>query len=162
MHEQHEQEHEQQGGEFDVAIVGMAGRFPGAEDVDAFWQVLRNGRETITHFTDDELRAAGVPDDVLAMPGFVKSIGKLRDIQHFDAGFFGISPREALGMDPQQRLLLELTWEAAEAAGIDPLALRRSRTGAYTGPRTGPGRDTGTCTDTCASSCAGTGTRRRC
>jgi phthiocerol/phenolphthiocerol synthesis type-I polyketide synthase E len=132
MHEQHEQEHEQQGGEFDVAIVGMAGRFPGADDVDAFWQILREGRETITHFTDDELRAAGVPDDVLTMPGFVKSIGKLRDIQHFDAGFFGYSPREAQVLEPGHRIFLECAWEALESAGYAPERVK-GRVGVYAG-----------------------------
>ena len=57
---EHDQDHEQQGGEFDVAIIGMAGRFPGADDLETFWDILRAGRETITHFSDDDLRAAGL------------------------------------------------------------------------------------------------------
>ena len=65
---EHDQEYEQQGGEFDVAIIGMAGRFPGADDLETFWRNLRDGRESIRHFTDDELRAAGVPDELLADP----------------------------------------------------------------------------------------------
>ncbi|HEX6371583.1 MAG TPA: beta-ketoacyl synthase N-terminal-like domain-containing protein [Longimicrobium sp.] len=136
MHEQHDQggphDPEQHGGEFDVAIVGMAGRFPGAEDLDAFWRVLREGRETITHFTEDELRAAGVPDDVLALPGFVKAIGKLRDIQHFDAGFFGYSPREAQVLEPGHRIFLECAWEALESAGYVPERVQ-GRVGVYAG-----------------------------
>ena len=88
MHEQDErydERHEQQGGEFDVAIIGMAGRFPGADDLDTFWTVLREGRETVTHFTDDYLRSLGVPEELLSNPAYVKSVGRLNDIQHFEA-----------------------------------------------------------------------------
>src|SRR5688572_3667304 len=102
-----EHEQEQQGGEFDVAIIGMAGRFPGADDLEAFWDVLRAGREAITHFTPDELRAAGVPEELLSHPGYVPSAGTLRDVQHFDAGFFGYSPREAEVLEPGHRIFLE-------------------------------------------------------
>jgi phthiocerol/phenolphthiocerol synthesis type-I polyketide synthase E len=140
MREQHEydgdHEHDgdphEQGGEFDVAIVGMAGRFPGAEDLDAFWNVLREGRETITRFTDDELRAAGIPDDVLSMPGYVKAIARLRDVAHFDAGFFGYSPREAEVLEPAHRIFLECAWEALESAGYAPERVQ-GRVGVYAG-----------------------------
>jgi acyl transferase domain-containing protein/acyl carrier protein len=136
MHEQHEHdqhEHDdQQGGEFDVAIVGMAGRFPGASDLDTFWQILREGRETITHFTEEELRAAGVPDEYLAMPGFVRSFGRLDGIQHFDAGFFGYSPREAEVLEPAHRIFLECAWEALESAGYAPERVQ-GRVGVYAG-----------------------------
>jgi acyl transferase domain-containing protein/acyl carrier protein len=119
--DQHDdQQWEQGGGEFDVAIIGMAGRFPGADSLDELWEILRAGRESVTHFTDDELRAAGVPDALLADPGYVKSSGKLRDVQHFDAGFFGYSPREAEVLDPGHRLFLECAWEAMESAGWSP------------------------------------------
>jgi phthiocerol/phenolphthiocerol synthesis type-I polyketide synthase E len=136
MREQHEhdqhQHDDQQGGEFDVAIVGMAGRFPGAGDLEAFWQILREGRETIMHFTEDELRAAGVPDEVLAMPGLVRSFGRLDDIQHFDAGFFGYSPREAEVLEPSHRIFLECAWEALESAGYSPERVQ-GRVGVYAG-----------------------------
>jgi phthiocerol/phenolphthiocerol synthesis type-I polyketide synthase E len=127
-----EQHHEQQPGEFDVAIIGMAGRFPGADDLETFWDNLRAGRETVTHFSDDELRAAGVPDALLADPSYVKSAGRLRDVQHFDAGFFGYSPREAEVLEPAQRIFLECAWEAMESAGYAPERVA-GRVGVYAG-----------------------------
>ncbi|HST57045.1 MAG TPA: type I polyketide synthase, partial [Longimicrobium sp.] len=129
---EHDQDHEQQGGEFDVAIIGMAGRFPGADDLETFWDILRSGRETITHFSDDDLRAAGFPEELLTYPGFVKSAGKLNDVQHFDAGFFGYSPREAEVLEPAQRIFLECAWEAMEAAGYAPERVQ-GRVGVYAG-----------------------------
>jgi phthiocerol/phenolphthiocerol synthesis type-I polyketide synthase E len=128
MHEQDEQ----RGGEFDVAIIGMAGRFPGADDLETFWRNLREGRETITHFTDDQLRAAGYSDQDLAHPDLVKAIGKLNDVAHFDAAFFGYSPREAEVLDPGHRLFLECAWEAMESAGYAPERVR-GRVGVYAG-----------------------------
>src|SRR6187402_2354807 len=104
----------------DIAIVGMAGRFPGADSLEEFWALLRDGREGITDFSDDELRAAGVPAAHLADPAYVKRIGALRDIEHFDAAFFGYSPREAEAMEPAHRIFLECAWEALENAGVDP------------------------------------------
>ncbi|HEU4881683.1 MAG TPA: type I polyketide synthase, partial [Longimicrobium sp.] len=132
-HEQDMQlDDEQQGGEFDVAIVGMAGRFPGAEDLDTFWNVLREGRETITHFTEDELREAGIPDEYLAAPGYVRAFGRLGGIDRFDAGFFGYSPREAEVLEPSHRLFLECAWEALESAGYVPERVQ-GRVGVYAG-----------------------------
>ncbi|HEX8393728.1 MAG TPA: beta-ketoacyl synthase N-terminal-like domain-containing protein [Longimicrobium sp.] len=119
-------------GEFDVAVIGMSGRFPGADSVDEFWANLRDGVEGITHFTDDELRAAGVPEAHLAHPDYVRSIGRLRDVQHFDAGFFGYSPREAEILEPSHRLFLECAWEAMENAGYAPEHVR-GRVGVYAG-----------------------------
>lgn len=103
-----------------VAIIGMACRFPGAPDVEAFWQLLRSGREGITFFTDEELLRAGVTPEVLAQPGYVKAGSVLKDMDLFDAPFFGYTPREAEIMDPQQRLLLECAWHALEQAGYTP------------------------------------------
>jgi phthiocerol/phenolphthiocerol synthesis type-I polyketide synthase E len=131
MHEQHD-EHEQQGGEFDVAIIGMAGRFPGADDLQTFWRNLREGRETITHFSDDQLRAAGYTDAELADPALVKAVGRLNDVQGFDAGFFGYSPREAEVLEPAHRLFLECAWEALESAGHAPERVA-GRVGVYAG-----------------------------
>src|SRR5262249_1408858 len=108
------------GGDFDVAVIGVAARFPGADDLGAFWANLRAGKESITFFTDDELRAAGFPDAVLADPSFVKATGKLGDVEHFDAAFFGFSPREAETLEPSHRLFLEVAWEAMEDAGWEP------------------------------------------
>jgi phthiocerol/phenolphthiocerol synthesis type-I polyketide synthase E len=122
-------------GEFDVAVIGMSGRFPGADSVDEFWNNLRDGVEGITHFTDDELRAAGVPEAHLAHPDYVRSIGRLRDVQHFDAAFFGYSPREAEILEPSHRLFLECAWEAMENAGYAPEHVR-GRVGVYAGAGT--------------------------
>jgi acyl transferase domain-containing protein/acyl carrier protein len=104
----------------DIAVVGMSGRFPGAPDLAAFWRLLSEGAETITFFSDDELRADGVPEALLQDPEYVKAGSVLEGIDRFDAAFFGISPREAESMDPQHRLFLECAWHALEDAGYTP------------------------------------------
>ena len=101
----------------DIAIIGMAGRFPDAESVDAFWQNLRDGRESVRTFSDDALKAAGVPSFVLQEPGYVKAGVVLDGIEEFDAAFFGFSPREAEMIDPQHRLFLEQAWTVLEQGG---------------------------------------------
>ncbi len=106
--------------ETDIAIVGMAGRFPGARDVEEYWANLRGGVESVTWLTDEQLRAAGVPEELIADPQYVKACYPLPDMEGFDAGFFGFAPREASIMDPQQRHFLELAWTALEYAGHDP------------------------------------------
>src|SRR6185312_7550936 len=88
----------------DVAIVGMSGRFPGAQDVEELWDHIAGGRESIHQFSDDELRRAGVRADFLSAPDYVKAKGVLRDPSGFDAGLFGFLPREAALIDPQQRV----------------------------------------------------------
>jgi len=103
-----------------VAIVGMAGRFPGADSVAAFWRNIAAGLEAITVFTPEELRAAGVPDEDLANPDYVRARGLVSQPECFDAAFFGIGQREAALMDPQQRLFLETCWHALEDGAIDP------------------------------------------
>jgi acyl transferase domain-containing protein len=103
-----------------IAIIGMAGRFPGASDTDALWRILRDGVEAITRFTEEELAAAGVSPELLANPHYVKARGILEGFDQFDAEFFGFTPREAEVMDPQQRLFLENAWQACENAGYDP------------------------------------------
>ncbi|HEU4328871.1 MAG TPA: type I polyketide synthase, partial [Roseiflexaceae bacterium] len=100
-----------------IAIVGMAGRFPGARDIAAFWRNLCDGRETIRFFADEELRAAGVDPAALSDPHYIKARPALDDIDRFDAAFFGYTPREAELMDPQHRFFLEVAWEALEQAG---------------------------------------------
>ncbi len=102
-----------------VAIVGMAGRFPGADDLDRFWKNIRNGVSTISRFTDAELEDA-FPRDVREAPNFVRARPILENVDRFDADFFGMLPREAALTDPQHRLLLECAWNALEDAGIDP------------------------------------------
>jgi acyl transferase domain-containing protein len=105
----------------EIAVIGMAGRFPGARDVAAFWRNLRDGVESISFFAEEELLAAGVPRERLADPLFVPAGGVLDEADRFDAAFFGYNPREAELMDPQQRIFLECAWEALEDAGYDSL-----------------------------------------
>ena len=103
----------------DIAIIGMSGRFPGANSVDALWQNLSSGVESITFISDQELKASGIDPAVLSDPNYVKAAAILRDAELFDASFFGYSPREAEVTDPQQRLFLECAWEALEHAGYN-------------------------------------------
>ena len=104
----------------DIAIIGMAGRFPGAQNLDEFWRNLCDGVESIAFFTDEELKASGVEPSEFNAPAYVRAAPVLKDIELFDADFFGYSPLEAKTMDPQQRFLLECVWEALEHAGYDP------------------------------------------
>lgn len=102
-----------------VAIIGMAGRFPRARTVEEFWDNLRDGVETISFYTDEELEAAGVDSALLNDPNYVKAGTLLEDAEWFDAAFFGFNPREAELTDPQHRVFLECAWEALENAGYD-------------------------------------------
>ncbi|WP_017460533.1 hybrid non-ribosomal peptide synthetase/type I polyketide synthase [Dyella ginsengisoli] len=102
-----------------IAIVGMAGRFPGAASVRELWDNLLAGREGITRFGPGEL-SPGLPAVQTRHPRYVPARGVLSDADRFDAGFFGIASREAVLIDPQQRVFLELAWNALEDAGIDP------------------------------------------
>jgi acyl transferase domain-containing protein len=104
----------------EIAIIGMAARFPGASNIARFWQNLREGVESISFFTDEEIESsvidrAAAPAD----PHYVKARAVLKDIEMFDASFFGFNPREAESMDPQHRFFLECAWEALEDAGYD-------------------------------------------
>jgi amino acid adenylation domain-containing protein len=103
-----------------IAIVGMAGRYPGARNTSEFWRNLRDGVESIRSLSDAELRAAGVSPEELASPDYVKRASVLDDVPMFDAFFFGLSPRDASIMDPQHRHFLECAWEALEDAGHPP------------------------------------------
>ncbi|MBZ4322167.1 type I polyketide synthase [Streptomyces huiliensis] len=103
-----------------IAVIGFAGRYPGADSAAAFWELLREGREAHTEFTPERLRAAGVPDDLLDDPRLVRRRPVVDGVEEFDAAFFGYTPREAELLDPQQRLFLECSWEALESAGWDP------------------------------------------
>lgn len=100
-----------------IAVIGLAGRFPKAAGVEAFWQALCEGKEGITFFTDEELLAAGVSPEELNHPDYVKARAVLEDVDLFDADFFGYSRREAEWMDPQHRLFLEHAHAALEDAG---------------------------------------------
>lgn len=102
-----------------IAIIAMAGRFPGAKDVEQFWNNLCQGRDSITFFKDTELDP-GLPAAVTGDANYVKARGVIADVEMFDAAFFGISPREAELMDPQQRVFMELCWECLERGGHAP------------------------------------------
>ena len=101
----------------DVAVIGMCGRFPGAPDLDRFWNRLRAGDDLLTTFTDAELASAGVPEQVLRDPRYVRRAAVLPDGFDFDPDFFGYTRREAKLLDPQQRILLEVAWELLETVG---------------------------------------------
>jgi acyl transferase domain-containing protein/acyl carrier protein len=115
-----------------VAIIGMAGRFPGAKNLDEFWLNLCNGVESTTFFSDEELLAAGVDPSLLNDPNYIKAGAILEDIDRFDAAFFGYNPREAAIIDPQHRLFLECAWEALETAGYNSQTYT-GRIGTYAG-----------------------------
>jgi phthiocerol/phenolphthiocerol synthesis type-I polyketide synthase E len=104
---------------FDIAIIGISGRFPGANSVDEFWQNLCSGVESISFFSDDELKESGVDPAVVSDPHYVKASPLLDGPEMFDASFFRYSPKEARFMDPQHRIFLECAWEALEHAGYD-------------------------------------------
>jgi acyl transferase domain-containing protein/thioesterase domain-containing protein len=108
-----------------IAVVGMAGRFPGARTVAEFWRNLQSGTESITDFTDDQLRASGVDEVTIGSEHYVRRGAVLDDMEMFDAGFFGFSPKDAAIMDPQHRHFLECSWEALENAGYDPARFGR-------------------------------------
>ena len=100
-----------------IAVIGRFGRFPGAPDLGTYWNNLRQGVESISFFTDEELLAAGTPPETLADPNFVKAKSVIADADAFDAAFFGYSPSEAARMDPQHRVFLEAASSALEDAG---------------------------------------------
>ncbi|MDT0436313.1 MULTISPECIES: type I polyketide synthase [Streptomyces] len=100
-----------------IAVIGMAGRFPGADDLDAFWDNLAAGRESVRPVTDEEFLAAGGDPADLDDPSLIRMASVVEGIDRFDSGFFGYSPAEAAVVDPQQRLLLETAYQALENAG---------------------------------------------
>lgn len=104
----------------EIAVIGMSGRFPGANDVNALWELLRSGREGLSVFSDEELSAAGVEEEMLRHPNYMRSRGVINKVEHFDNAFFGFSAREAALLDPQVRIFLECTYEALEDAGYNP------------------------------------------
>ncbi|NJM17636.1 MAG: acyltransferase domain-containing protein [Richelia sp. SM1_7_0] len=115
-----------------IAIIGMAGRFPGASNVQSFWENLCNGVESLSILENEELLNAGVPLALINNTNYVKAANILENIDLFDAGFFDINPKEAELTDPQHRLFLECAWEALENAGYDSTKCE-SRIGVYAG-----------------------------
>src|SRR5262249_38654274 len=103
-----------------IAIVGCAGRFPGADSVEALWDLLKAGRCTFSQLTDDELRDAGVPQSVYTKPEYVKVASVLSNIDGFDADFFDYNAQQATELDPQHRIFFECAWHALEDASCNP------------------------------------------
>jgi phthiocerol/phenolphthiocerol synthesis type-I polyketide synthase E len=103
-----------------IAVVGMAGRFPGANNVSAFWDNLRRGKESIVTLSEQQLRDAGISDKALANPSYVRRAPIVDGVDEFDADFFGFPPLIARSLDPQHRLFLQCAWHALEDAGVDP------------------------------------------
>lgn len=106
------------GAAHDIAIVGMAGKFPEAANIEEFWQNLLDGRDCITHFSEDEIDSS-VDKEIAGRPNYVRARGLMPDIDAFDAKFFGVRPREAQIMDPQQRIFIETCWHALEDSAYD-------------------------------------------
>jgi acyl transferase domain-containing protein/acyl carrier protein len=115
-----------------VAIVGLAGRFPGANCVDELWNLLKEGKEALSRILTEELVAAGIDKARIEDPSWVKYRMKFEKADDFDADFFGYSPRQASSIDPQQRVFLECAWEALENAGHQPNSSEES-VGVYAG-----------------------------
>lgn len=104
-----------------IAIVGMAGRFPGAKNIVEFWNNLTAGKESLSTLSDQELIEAGVDIEAIRNdPNFARVGAVLEDVEFFDAAFFGVNPKEAELMDPQGRVILECSWEAVEDSGYNP------------------------------------------
>jgi phthiocerol/phenolphthiocerol synthesis type-I polyketide synthase E len=103
-----------------IAIIGAAGRFPGAQNLTEFWNNLCAGVESIARFTDEQLLATGIDPADLRNPSYVKARATLSGVEFFDSEFFGLTSREAELMDPQHRFFLETAWHALEDAGYDP------------------------------------------
>jgi amino acid adenylation domain-containing protein len=114
-----------------IAIIGMAGRFPGADNLSAFWENLASGRETVSYFKPDELDSS-LGGSLVNDSTYVPARGVLKDASAFDAAFFGINPRLAELMDPQQRIFLEVCWEGLEHAGYASEKYRKV-TGVFAG-----------------------------
>ncbi|MEO6733666.1 MAG: amino acid adenylation domain-containing protein [Ferruginibacter sp.] len=103
----------------EVAVIGMAGRFPGANTIEELWEVLKNGKETIRFFKKTELDAS-ISAEQKTDPDYVAARGVIDDADKFDAAFFGLNPKLAEVMDPQQRIFLEIAWEVLEQTGHVP------------------------------------------
>jgi iturin family lipopeptide synthetase A len=104
----------------EIAITGMAGRFPGANHLQAFWDNLSNGVESVEFFSKEDLLAAGESADAIDHPSYVRANSFVKDKEYFDASFFGYLPSEAALMDPQMRIFHEVCWHALEDAGCNP------------------------------------------
>jgi len=117
----------------EIAIIGMAGRFPGADSIEEFWKNLKTGKESITHYSKEELLEVGIDKSLLDDPYYIRAQSILSDIKGFDAEFFGYSPSEASIMDPQQRLFLQCAWHALEDSGYNNPKEYQGDIGIYAG-----------------------------
>jgi len=104
----------------EIAVIGISGRFPKSHDVEEYWKNIVEGNECITFFSEDELLAAGIDENTINKPNYVKAYGYLDGADQFDNEFFQYTDRDGLLMDPQMRLLHEVTWETLEDAGYNP------------------------------------------
>ncbi|MCF3144274.1 type I polyketide synthase [Streptomyces platensis] len=118
-----------------IAVVGLACRFPGAPNAEAYWDLLRSGTDAVTEVPSERWDSEALYDPDPSMPGKMSTRrgGFLTGVDTFDPQFFGISPREAAQMDPQQRIALELAWSSLQDAGIPPASLRAGSTGVFLG-----------------------------
>ncbi|UCH94096.1 MAG: amino acid adenylation domain-containing protein [Candidatus Aminicenantes bacterium] len=116
----------------EIAVIGMACVFPGAPNIAEFWENLKNGIETISFFTDEEMEAEGLDAQILENPNYIKARGIIPGVEYFDSTFFGYAPIEAQIMDPQMRVFTQCIWHALEDAGYDPFGYNR-RIGLYAG-----------------------------
>ncbi len=124
----------------DIAIIGIAGKFPGAEDVSDFWNNIRNSIESISKFPENRKKDAinilsAVNHEDFKQNYIFRNGGYIREVDKFDYSFFNISPKEAMLINPQQRLFLETVWNAIEDSGYCPIDLKKSKTGVYVGVR---------------------------
>jgi acyl transferase domain-containing protein len=116
----------------EIAVIGMAGRFPGCKNVDELWENVKNGRELTSFFTKEELLTQGISEELIANPDYVRAKGVMSDVEYFDASFFGYTNREADLMDPQIRIFHECVYHALEDAGYAP-DKNRITTGLFAG-----------------------------
>ncbi|MGB0521655.1 MAG: SDR family NAD(P)-dependent oxidoreductase [Flammeovirgaceae bacterium] len=127
----------QEGGEHDIAIIGMSCRYPGqATNLKKYWELLQQGKDGVTFIDRWDMEAYYAEDGTLPGKMSTKQAGFLENVDLFDTGFFNISPDEAKGIDPQHRILLEAVWEAFEDAGIQKSSLEGSNTGVFMGQMT--------------------------
>ncbi|MGF2944801.1 beta-ketoacyl synthase N-terminal-like domain-containing protein, partial [Mycobacterium sp. Lab-001] len=117
------------------AVIGYAARFPGAADVEEFWEVLQQGRDAISEVPSDRWDVEEFYDPDPDAPGKIvtRRAGFIEDVTGFDAPFFGLSNRETMLIDPQHRLLLETAWQAVEHSGTAPSSLANTKTGVFMG-----------------------------
>lgn len=110
----------------DIAIIGIATRFPNANNPDEFWENLIKEKESVYSFPEEEMKKAGVAEELYKKKEYVNRGAILKDIEYFDAEFFEFTPNDAKLTDPQQRIFLECAWEALEVSGYPPQTTPRN------------------------------------